>query len=86
VQVVLGGQGSPDLGWLSTNVFDVGEVTLLTKIKQEVFKGEMKKPIACSGDEECLAKVKANEGGIAIVTSVAASALPAGVVILNLSN
>ena len=85
IQVVLGGEGSPDLGWLTGTIFGVGEVTLITKIKQEVFKGEMKRPIACEGDDDCLAKVKANEGGIAIVSSAAASSLPGGVAAISLT-
>lgn len=86
VQVVLGQEGSPGLGWLTGTIFGVGEVALITKIKQEVFKGEMRRPISCEGDEDCIAKVKANEGGVAVVSSEAALALPSGVVVLPVSN
>jgi hypothetical protein len=84
VQVALGGEGSPDLGWLAGSIFGVGESALITKIKQEVFKGEMKKPLSCAGDDECIAQVKGNEGGVAIVSAAAAGKLPAGVVVLSI--
>jgi len=86
VQVVLAQEGSPGLGWLTGTIFGVGEVALITKIKQEVFKGEMRRPISCDGDEDCIAKVKANEGGVAVVSSEAAAALPAGVATVPISN
>ncbi len=76
-QAVLEAEGAPSLKWLSSSVFGVSEVALLTKIKQEVFKGEMKRPVACAGEDECIAQVKAIPGAVAIVS--ASSALPPGV-------
>jgi len=82
VQVALGNEGSPDVQFLATSVFGVGEVALLTKIKQEAFKGEMRKPLSCTSDDECIAQVKAGDGNVALVSS--AAKLPAGVAVIDL--
>ncbi len=77
VQVVMGGEESPDVQWMASKIFGVGTVALVTKMKQEVFKGELKKPLSCTTDEECLALVKRTEGALAFVS--AGTKLPAGV-------
>jgi ABC-type phosphate transport system substrate-binding protein len=77
VQVVLGGEGSADSQWVAATVFGVGESAMITKMKQEVFKGELRKVVSCSGDDECAAQVKASEGGVGVVS--AGAKLPAGV-------
>ena len=81
VQVVLGGEGTPDSVWVAANVFGVGESAMITKMKQETFKGELRKPVACTSGDECAAAVKANEGGLGVVPSE--TKLPAGVEVLT---
>lgn len=80
VQVVLGGEGTPESAWVAGFVFGVGESAMITKMKQETFKGELRKPVACTSGDECAAAVKANEGGLGVVTSE--TKLPAGVEVL----
>ena len=83
VQVVLGGEGTPESAWVAGFVFGVGESAMITKMKQETFKGELKKVVSCTGDDECAAGVKANEGGLGVVS--AAAKLPAGVVVVEVN-
>jgi hypothetical protein len=59
---------------------------MLTKIKQEVFKGEMKKPITAATPAEAVEAVRNNPGAIAVVPADTAKALPAGVALLPLGD
>ena len=86
VTVVLGPEDSPQLGWLADKVFQVAPKTMLTKIKQEVFKGEMKKPITAASPAEAVEAVRNNPGAIAVVPADAAKSLPAGVALLLLGD
>lgn len=57
-------------------VFGVPTKTLLSKIKQEVFKGEMSKPFKADSDDDVVRYVSASPGTIGVVSSQAASHLP----------
>jgi len=57
-------------------VFGVPTKTLLAKIKQEVFKGEMSRPVKAETDDEVVRYVSASPGTIGVVSSQAASHLP----------
>jgi len=83
VQVVLPPEGGPAMKWLAESVFGVTEKVLLTKIRQEVFKGEMRKPLTSASDTQSIELVKAHAGGLGAVTADAARALPEGVAILT---
>ena len=85
VQVVLAPPGSAALGWLASSQLGVEEGTLMSKIKQEVFKGEMKKPITAASDKDCLAAVAGDPGGVGVVSAEAAKSLPADVAILSVN-
>jgi hypothetical protein len=50
-------------------------------MKQETFKGELKKVVGCARGDECAAAVKANEGGLGVVPGE--TKLPAGVEVLT---
>ena len=76
VQVVLPAKGSPELAWLA-GLFGVPESTLLSKIKQEVFKGELRKPIDASDEGALLQAVGKTDGALGVASSSAS--LPAGV-------
>jgi ABC-type phosphate transport system substrate-binding protein len=62
--------------------FGVSAKTLHSKIKQEVFKGEMAKPLQGSTDAEVIAQVASTAGAIGIVSAAAVSGLPSNVAIL----
>jgi hypothetical protein len=57
-------------------VFGVPVKTLLSKIKQEVFKGEMSKPVKAETDDDVLRFVAGSPGMIGVVSSQAGSHLP----------
>ncbi len=79
IQVVLGKKGSPQMQWLAKEIFGISELALLSKIANEVFNGEMRKPIITQSDSDTIISVKAHKGGIGIVSFVTAKQLPDGV-------
>jgi ABC-type phosphate transport system substrate-binding protein len=83
VQVVLTHEDSPELAWLASTFFGVNARTLLTKIKQEVFKGEMTRPISVENEQDTIEKVKANKGGIGVVSAAATKSLPPSVAVIQ---
>jgi ABC-type phosphate transport system substrate-binding protein len=83
VEIGLGPNGSAELKWLAQELIGASEDILLSKIKQEVFKGEMKKPSTVNSAQECFALVKKGPGGICVVDAEAAKTLPDGVAILK---
>jgi ABC-type phosphate transport system substrate-binding protein len=85
VQLVLTGESSPELGWLASTFYGVSSRSLLSKIKQEVFKGEMAKPIMVESEAETIEKLKTAKGGIGIVSAAAAKALPSTVVTIQVN-
>jgi len=84
VLLVLTQPGSPALGWFATRVCGVEEAALMAKIKQEVFKGELRKPIFAGTDKEIADAVASQDGAIGIVRADFAKSLPAGVATLAL--
>ena len=82
VQLVLPPEGGAAMKWLAESVFGVTEKVLLTKIRQEVFKGEMRKPVASASDADSIELVKTHAGAIGAVPAAAARDLPEGVAIL----
>jgi hypothetical protein len=83
VQAVLSPKGSPALKWLAETVLGVPEQVLTAKIRQEVFKGELHKPIVVASDGECLTAVANHPGAVGVIHTSAAKSLPAGVAILT---
>jgi ABC-type phosphate transport system substrate-binding protein len=83
VAVVVGAPGSPELKWLSESLLHVPESVLMTKIRQEVFKGEMRRPIVTTSDKETLTVLAANPGAIGVVRSESAAAATEGVAVLQ---
>ena len=67
-------------------VFGLSAHTLLAKIKQEVFKGEMIKPIKSASDDDVLAAVAGSAGTLGIVSSQAAAHLPKTVVVVAIGD
>jgi ABC-type phosphate transport system substrate-binding protein len=84
VTVVLAPEGSPPMVWLSQGIFGVSPRLLITKIKQEVFKGEMARPLSARSDAEAVELVRNTPGAIAVVPDQVAAALPQGVAVLRL--
>ncbi len=58
------------------DLFHVSAKTLLIKIKQRVFRGEMPHPIAADDDASTIAAIETHAGVVGFVTEEAARALP----------
>lgn len=85
IQLVLTGEGSAELGWLASTFFGVNARSLLSKIKQEVFKGEMVKPITVENEADTIEKLKTTKTGIGIVSAAAAKSLPSSVATIQVT-
>jgi hypothetical protein len=83
VQVVLGPSGSAELKWLAEEFLGVPERTLMAKIRQEVFKGEMRKPLIAASAKECVDAVAANPGAVGVIRADGVGKLPAQVTVLE---
>ena len=85
VRVVLTGEDSPELIWLASTFFGVNTRALMSKIRQEVFKGEMNKPISSLKGQDTIEKIAANEGAIGVVSAATAKSLPSSVVAMQVA-
>jgi hypothetical protein len=81
VQLVLRGEESEEFKWIAAHCFSTSAHVLNGKIRQEVFKGELRSPQPASSDEETIAKVKASDGGLGVLKE--GSPLPPGVSVLT---
>ncbi|HVV50947.1 MAG TPA: hypothetical protein VHO06_14870 [Polyangia bacterium] len=84
VTILLNAPGSPEFKWLA-EVIGAPEEVVLAKIKQEVFRGEMRKPETVATPAECVEALKRIDGGICLVDAASAKSLPAGVAVLGYS-
>ncbi len=82
VTMVLTPAGSPALAWFASTICGVNESSLVSKIKQEVFKGELRKPTIATSETDVLLAVAADEGALGMVRAEAAKSLPATVAIV----
>jgi ABC-type phosphate transport system substrate-binding protein len=64
------------------SAFGIPTKTLLSKIQQEVFKGEMTKPQRANSDDEVIQYVGGAPGMIGVVSTQAASHLPSTVAVI----
>ncbi len=83
VELGLSPSGSGEIKWLAQELIGASEDILLAKIKQEVFKGDMKKPTPVGSAADCLAFVKKTAGGVCVVDADSAKSLPDGVAVLK---
>jgi hypothetical protein len=84
VGLVLTQVGSAELGWFASKVCGVADAALMAKIKQEVFKGELRKPVIVGSSGDVVAGVAADEGALGIVRADAVRNGAPGVAILSL--
>jgi ABC-type phosphate transport system substrate-binding protein len=76
VLVVVRGEDDAVFVGFVDQVFGIPTRALLSKIKQEVFKGEMPKPVKAASDDEVVQAVAASPGAIGVVSADAAGHLP----------
>jgi hypothetical protein len=79
VQPIIGEESSAEFAWLAIRIFRLSPREVLARIKQEIFRGEMKRPIVARDAQECFAAILHHEGGIGVVSRDAAANLPAGI-------
>jgi ABC-type phosphate transport system substrate-binding protein len=84
VVVVVRGESDAPFGSFVDQVFGIPAQSLLSKIKQEVFKGEMAKPIKAANDDEVIQAVAASPGVIGVVSAEAVGHLPRTVTVVTI--
>jgi hypothetical protein len=82
VQLVLQSVGTPEMKWFALYAAGISDDTLASKMKQEVFKGELRRPINVSSDKSCLSAVANDPGAVGVVSAETAKSLPDGVAVL----
>jgi ABC-type phosphate transport system substrate-binding protein len=80
--LVIGNEDSPAMQWLADSIFSVSAKTLLSKIKQDVFKGDVPHPLAANDDAGTIKKVLSGPGVVGVVSDAVAKSLPADVQII----
>jgi ABC-type phosphate transport system substrate-binding protein len=81
--LVIGSEDSPAMQWLAPTLFKVSAKTYLTKIKQDVFKGDMRHPLSAEDDAATLKRIASTAGVIGWVTEASAKNLPAELAVLS---
>ena len=82
VVLVIGSEDSPAMRWLAETVFGLSAKTLLTRVKQAVFHGDMRHPAFAEDDVATLAKLRAATGMVGLVSDAAVAHLPEGLAVL----
>lgn len=82
IVLVIGSEDSPAMTWLAQTLFGVSAKTYLSKLKQDVFKGDVRHPVSADDDARTIKKIEAGAGVVGFVTEDGAGALPAGVAVL----
>jgi ABC-type phosphate transport system substrate-binding protein len=82
IVLVIGSEESPAMSWLATTLFGVSAKTFLSKLKQDVFKGDVRHPVSADDDAKTIKRIESGSGVVGFVTDAGAKALPAGVAIV----
>jgi ABC-type phosphate transport system substrate-binding protein len=80
--LVIGNEDSPAMQWLADSIFSVSAKTLLAKLKQDVFKGDVPHPLSANDDAGTIKKVLSGPGVVGVVSDAVAKSLPADVVVI----
>lgn len=82
VTLVIGGEDAPAMAWIAATFFGVSAKTLLTKIKQQVFRGEMPHPLSAEDDAATIERVAGHPNALGAVSDAAAKGLPKDVAVI----
>lgn len=82
VQLVLTRPSTPEVEWFATTIMGLSAETWLARIREQVFKGEMRRPLTVASEQDVLAAVAAEVGALGVVRAARAKDLPAGVSVL----
>ena len=74
--LVIGSEDSPAMSWLAESLFGVSAKTYLSKLKQDVFKGDVAHPLSADDDAKTIKRVQSGAGVVGLVSGDAAKALP----------
>jgi ABC-type phosphate transport system substrate-binding protein len=80
--LVIGSEDSPAMQWLAPALFKVSPKTYLAKIKQDVFKGDMRHPLFAEDDATTLKRIASTAGVVGWVTEASAKTLPADLAVV----
>jgi len=69
--------------WLAPTLFNVSAKTYLTKIKQDVFKGDVRHPLSADDDASTLKRIASDPSVVGWVSDGAAKSLPAVLAIVR---
>ncbi len=84
IVLVIGSEDSPAMHWLADHVFHVPAKTVLAKIKQDVFHGDVLHPLSADDDAKTVTRILSGAGVVGLVSEATAHTLPAGVVAVPL--
>ena len=76
---------SPEMTCLA-QILSIDARSLLTHMQQEVFKGEMRRPVTVASSAEVIAAVARSAGGVGCISAAAATKLPSSVVIIQITH
>jgi ABC-type phosphate transport system substrate-binding protein len=80
--LVIGSEDSPAMSWLATTLFGVSAKTFLAKLKQDVFRGDVRHPLSAEDDARTIKRIESGAGVVGFVTDDGAKALSPGVAVL----
>jgi len=76
VILVIGNEDSTAMQWLAATIFSVSTKTFLAKIKQDVFKGDVPRPLSANDDAGTIKRVQSGAGVVGLISEAAAKSLP----------
>jgi len=82
VILVIGSEDSPAMTWLASTLFGVSAKTFLAKLKQDVFKGDVRHPVSADDDAKTVKRIEAGPGLVGFVSDDGAKALPPDVAVV----
>lgn len=82
--LVIGNEDSAAMQWLADSVLGVSAKTYLSKIKQDVFKGDVPKPLSANDDAGTIKRLQSGAGVVGLVSDAAAKSLPADLAVIAL--
>jgi len=80
--LVIGSEDAPAMTWIAETHFGISAKTYLSKIKQDVFKGDVPRPLSADDDAKTVKRVQSGPGVVGIVSDAAVGSLPSDVVVL----
>lgn len=82
--IVMISETAPEMLFLA-GLFGMSTRDLLSRIQQEVFRGEMRRPLVVQSSRECVEAVRANPGGLCVAEVSVLAGLPADVVAVRVT-